>query len=49
VKSSKTTTLRENPVPSVERRPGRFKGILTVGSEFFEPLSENELADFDGS
>jgi hypothetical protein len=32
-----------------ERRPGRFKGVLTVGPEFFEALSEGELAALGGA
>lgn len=28
------------------RRPGRFKGVLIVGPEFFEPLSDSELMEF---
>lgn len=31
------------------RRPGRFKGRLLVGEEFFEPLSAEILQDFDGA
>ncbi|MGE6739225.1 hypothetical protein ACQKGC_02990 [Allorhizobium pseudoryzae] len=30
-----------------KRRPGRFKGRLVVGDEFFEPLSPEVLHDFD--
>jgi hypothetical protein len=29
------------------RRPGRFKGRLLVGDDFFEPLSPEVLQDFD--
>lgn len=29
---------------TVERKPGRLKGLIEVGDEFFEPLSEEELA-----
>lgn len=32
-----------------ERRPGRFKGVLVVGREFFEPLSEDDLAELNGT
>ncbi|WCJ63502.1 hypothetical protein [Agrobacterium tumefaciens] len=28
------------------RTPGRYKGVLVVGPEFFEPLTENELKEF---
>ena len=31
------------PEPKAKRRPGALKGILSVGPEFFEPLSEEEL------
>ncbi len=27
------------------RQPGRFKGRLIVGQEFFEPLSDDEIRD----
>ncbi|WP_288430086.1 hypothetical protein [uncultured Agrobacterium sp.] len=30
-----------------KRTPGRFKGALAVGPEFFEPLSEDELREFE--
>lgn len=30
--------------PKPERVPGRWKGRFTVGPEFFEPMSEEELA-----
>lgn len=29
-----------------KRTPGRFKGALAVGPEFFEPLTDDELKDF---
>jgi prevent-host-death family protein len=32
-----------------KRRPGRLKGIITVGDAFFEPLSEEELKAWEGS
>jgi len=52
MKSSRTSSLLESTVTKAdgvaERRPGRFKGVLTVGPEFFEPLSTVELAEFDG-
>jgi prevent-host-death family protein len=30
-----------------ERKFGRFKGVFEVGPEFFEPLSEEELAAWE--
>ena len=30
--------------PKPKRVPGRWKGRITVGPEFFEPMSEEELA-----
>lgn len=30
----------------LERTPGRFKGALAVGPEFFEPFTDDELKDF---
>lgn len=32
-----------DPVPKPERKPGRMKGMFTIGPEFFEPLSDEEL------
>lgn len=32
-----------------DRRPGRFKGVLSVGPEFFEPLSEKDLKELNGA
>jgi hypothetical protein len=30
------------------RVPGRFKGQLVIGPEFFEPMTEEELREFGG-
>jgi prevent-host-death family protein len=30
--------------PKPKRVPGRWKGIISIGPEFFEPMSEEELA-----
>jgi hypothetical protein len=42
--------IRLNPAPiKAEKRrrtPGRFKGTLVVGPQFFEPLTEDELDEF---
>lgn len=45
------TTARERikDVSGNERRPGRFKGVLVVGPEFFEPMSEEDLAELNGA
>jgi antitoxin (DNA-binding transcriptional repressor) of toxin-antitoxin stability system len=42
--------VRLVPVPAegARRRPGRLKGRLAVGLEFFEPLPEDELALWEG-
>jgi antitoxin (DNA-binding transcriptional repressor) of toxin-antitoxin stability system len=47
----KEPAVRLVPVPREERRrrPGRLKGRLVVGPEFFEPLPEEELALWEGS
>ena len=29
--------------PKPKRKPGRMKGMFTIGPEFFEPLSDEEL------
>ncbi|MBV8629617.1 MAG: type II toxin-antitoxin system Phd/YefM family antitoxin [Silvibacterium sp.] len=36
------------PVRRKGRQPGLFKGVFTVGPEFFEPLSEDELRLWNG-
>ena len=38
------------PVPTLEprRRPGRLRGRIAVGPEFFDPLPEEELAAWEG-
>ena len=30
-----------------QRKPGRLKGVLKVGPEFFEPLPEEELKSWE--
>jgi antitoxin (DNA-binding transcriptional repressor) of toxin-antitoxin stability system len=30
-----------------QRKPGRLKGVLKVGPEFFEPLPEGELKSWE--
>lgn len=34
--------------PRPVRKPGRFKGLMSVGPEFFEPLPEDELRLWEG-
>ena len=34
--------------PPGKRQPGAWKGLITVGPEFFEPLPEDELARWEG-
>ncbi len=38
-------TADHDPSPKTPRVPGRFKGRMTVGPEFFQPLSEEELKE----
>jgi antitoxin (DNA-binding transcriptional repressor) of toxin-antitoxin stability system len=47
----KEPAVRLVPIPREERRrrPGRLKGRLVVGPEFFEPLPEEELDLWEGS
>jgi prevent-host-death family protein len=33
--------------PSSKRRFGAFRGMITIGQEFFEPLPEEELAAWE--
>ena len=46
----KEPAVRLVPVPreQPQRQPGRVKGRLTVGPEFFEPLPEEELVLWEG-
>jgi prevent-host-death family protein len=47
---------RDNPIARlvpiepkrVERKPGRMKGLIDIGPEFFEPLPEEELRLWEG-
>lgn len=32
----------------LERKPGRMKGLIDIGPEFFEPLPEEELRLWEG-
>ena len=36
------------PATGPRRRPGRLRGRVAVGPEFFEPLPEEELAAWEG-
>jgi hypothetical protein len=42
LKANTSAIERDKP----KRTPGRFKGALAVGPEFFEPLTEDELKEF---
>lgn len=46
----KAVALQEKAVaePAEKRVPGRFKGKLDVGPEFFEPLSKDDIRDLTG-
>jgi prevent-host-death family protein len=44
----KTPIARLTPVrPPIERRFGAYKGIVSVGPEFFEPMTDAELAEWE--
>ncbi len=45
----KTPVARLTPVraPPATRRFGALKGVITVGPEFFEPLSDADLAEWE--
>jgi hypothetical protein len=38
----------EAEIAAKPRVPGRFKGQLVIGPEFFEPMTEEELREFWG-
>jgi prevent-host-death family protein len=35
---------RPEEEPKPRRQPGRLKGLISIGPEFFEPLPDDELA-----
>ena len=45
----KTPIARLTPIhaPPAKRQFGAFKGVLSVGPEFFEPLTNAELAEWE--
>jgi prevent-host-death family protein len=45
----KTPIARLTPIhpPSTARRFGAMKGIISVGPEFFEPMTATELAEWE--
>jgi prevent-host-death family protein len=48
ISRGKTPVARLTPVrPPVERRFGAFKGLVSVGSEFFEPMTNAELTEWE--
>ena len=45
----KTPTVKLVPVaPKPRRVPGSWKGKISLGPEFFEPMSEEDLALWEG-
>jgi prevent-host-death family protein len=45
----KTPAVRMVPIaPKPKRVPGLWKGQIEIGPEFFEPMSEDELALWEG-
>jgi prevent-host-death family protein len=44
----KTPIAKLTPVrPPIARRFGAYKGIVSVGPEFFEPMTDSELAEWE--
>jgi prevent-host-death family protein len=45
----KTPIARLTPIhaPPVKRQFGAFKGVLSIGAEFFEPMTNAELAEWE--
>lgn len=45
----KTPIARLTPIhpPPASRRFGAFKGVVSVGPEFFEPMTNAELAEWE--
>jgi prevent-host-death family protein len=45
----RTPIARLTPIhaPPAKRQFGAFKGVVSVGPEFFEPLTDPELADWE--
>jgi prevent-host-death family protein len=49
VARGKIPIARLTPIhaPPAERRFGAFKGVVSVGPEFFEPMTDAELAEWE--
>jgi prevent-host-death family protein len=45
----KIPIARLTPIPALraKRQFGAFKGVLSVGPEFFEPMTNTELAEWE--
>jgi prevent-host-death family protein len=45
----RTPIARLTPIraPPAKRQFGAFKGVVSVGPEFFEPLTDADLADWE--
>jgi antitoxin (DNA-binding transcriptional repressor) of toxin-antitoxin stability system len=45
----KTPIARLTPIhpPPAKRQFGAFRGVVSVGPEFFEPLTDAELAEWE--
>ncbi len=41
---AKIVPLKRPEEPLPRRQPGRLKGLISIGPEFFEPLPDDELA-----
>lgn len=50
VARGKSPAVRLVPMPRSQepRRPGRLKGLIDLGPEFFDPLPEDELRLWNG-
>jgi prevent-host-death family protein len=35
------------PTAPARRKPGSLRGLITIAPEFFEPMSEEELAEWE--
>jgi prevent-host-death family protein len=45
---AKIVPIRPLEEPRPRRQPGRLKGLISIGPEFFDPLPDDELALWNG-